>query len=92
MRLRLRGEQFSLASHFIGVVVDKVYGDCVPGMRSRLRGEEFTPAHGAGVVVVEPDCDAVGADEVTARKADQALYDTGLGRQGAHFLMALART
>ena len=59
-------------------------------MRSRLRGEELTSAHGAGVVVVKPEGDAVGADEVTARKADQALYDTGFGRQRAHFLMALA--
>ena len=59
-------------------------------MRSRVRGEEFTPAHGAGVVGVEPGGDAVGADEVAAWKADQALYDTGFGRQGAHFFMALA--
>ena len=61
-------------------------------MRSWLRGEEFTPAHGTGVVFVKPNGDAVGADEVAAWKADHALYDAGLGRQGAQFLVALART
>ena len=67
-----------------------IYGEFVPTMRSRLRGKEFKPAHGAGVVVVKPGGDAVGADVVIARKADQTLYDIGFGRQRAHFLMALA--
>lgn len=58
-------------------------------MISRPRGEEFTPAHRAGVVFVEPGGDAVGADEVVARKADQAFYNTAFGRQRARFLVAL---
>ena len=83
---------FSHAPHFILKVVETVYDDSVLEMRLRLHGEEFTPAHGAGVVFVKPNGDAVGANEVTARKADHALYDAGLGRQGAQFLVALART
>ena len=79
-----------VVAQLTSIVAITIYDDSVPGMRSRLRGEEYTPAHGAGVVVMKPSGDAVGANEVTARKADQALYDAGFGRQGAHFLVALA--
>ena len=72
------------------IAADMIYGKFVPKMRSLLRGKELKPAHGAGVVVAKPGGDAVGADVVIARKADQALYDTGFGRQRAHFFMALA--
>ena len=86
----IQGDYRVVAAQLTSIVAITVSDDSVPEVRSWLRGEEYTPAHGAGVVVVKPGGDAVGADEVTARKADQALYDTGFGRQRAHFLVALA--
>lgn len=61
----------------------------VLGVEPWLRGEEYTPAHWAGVVVAEPGGDAVGADEVVAWGADQAFDDTGFGGRAAAFFEAL---
>lgn len=81
------------AGLLVVAVFDVTPIDCdgsVRGVEPWLRGEEYTPAHWAGVVVAEPSGDAEGADEVVARGADQAFDDTGkFGRRGTAFFEAL---
>ena len=69
-----------LAAHSNGIVAMTVYDETVPVMILWLRGEEFTPAHEAGVVIVKPGGDTIGVNGMITRMTDRALYDTGFRR------------
>ena len=57
----------------IVIIVTVIMHDSVLEIRSRLRWEQRTSAHGAGIVVVKPSSNAIRADDMAAWKVDLAL-------------------